>query len=319
MSKYKSDHQSLHISNLLIQIESKKKRGRIELNPKYQRDIVWTTDKKSNFINSCIIGIVPNSIIFNKEKNGTLTCIDGKQRLTSILKFCNNEISVNVDGTYYRYSKGLKILPDELREIFDDHKLNIIQYNKLTYVDQMMIFSRLQNGVALQPGEIIPVLFNDEKISDVFIKYANTTPSLFTKFKKINIKRKGHYILLIEIMFLIENSYVPTKFQREYYIKKITLKQLNTIIKIAGPIIIIYFSKILSSNKISVKIKKLIYLYSFLAFYNYQKIKNKKLKMEKVIQLLALTYEYHTKLTPTIKNNKIIYDYFYRGIIKIHK
>ena len=86
MDEYTHDSTVHTIEYILNDIEMKK----TELNPKYQRKIVWDDDKQSNFIHSVFTGIVPNPIVFNIDKNRKSVCIDGKQRCTSLIRFKNN-------------------------------------------------------------------------------------------------------------------------------------------------------------------------------------------------------------------------------------
>lgn len=64
-------------------------KGRIDLNPKFQRREAWTAPRKSKFIESLILGLpIPQIILAErKDKKGTYIVIDGKQRLLSIRQF----------------------------------------------------------------------------------------------------------------------------------------------------------------------------------------------------------------------------------------
>lgn len=60
----------------------------LELNPSYQRGNVWTDKESSELIDSVLRGIPLPSIILNQRKGDeTLEIVDGKQRLTAILRF----------------------------------------------------------------------------------------------------------------------------------------------------------------------------------------------------------------------------------------
>lgn len=62
--------------------------GGIELNPTYQRDNVWSDKESSELIDSIMRGIPLPSIILNQRKgDDSLEIVDGKQRLTAILRF----------------------------------------------------------------------------------------------------------------------------------------------------------------------------------------------------------------------------------------
>ncbi len=63
--------------------------GSSELNviPEFQRLFRWTDDRKSNFVESILIGIpIPPAFVYENE-NGTWELIDGLQRISTILEF----------------------------------------------------------------------------------------------------------------------------------------------------------------------------------------------------------------------------------------
>src|SRR5690606_17336805 len=129
----------------------------IDINPTYQRDIVWNSEQQSEFINSVLLGIVPNPIIFNIVKNKNKICIDGKQRITSIKNFVDNKISVKFDDDIVYYSdvepKGSRTanklsenndntrkMSKKEREYFMNKSLIIVEYMNLLYINQLDVF-----------------------------------------------------------------------------------------------------------------------------------------------------------------------------------
>lgn len=78
------------------------KEGFLELDPPYQRGDVWGLERRRNLIYSIVAGIPIASVIVNDrcktdawgypEKH--IAVIDGKQRLTTILRFIEGEFSV---------------------------------------------------------------------------------------------------------------------------------------------------------------------------------------------------------------------------------
>ena len=68
------------------------KEDKLELNPSYQRDSVWSVTDSQTLIESILRGIPLPSIILTKSEDdqadpGRLQIVDGKQRLTAILRF----------------------------------------------------------------------------------------------------------------------------------------------------------------------------------------------------------------------------------------
>ncbi len=66
-----------------------------ELNYEYQRSNEWTIIQKSRYIESMILDIASPIIhIAENTSDGTLTVIDGLQRLKTIQQFLNNEFQL---------------------------------------------------------------------------------------------------------------------------------------------------------------------------------------------------------------------------------
>lgn len=82
----------------------------LTLNPEYQRDHVWTDEQASAYVEHLLRGAtVGNNILINvknwdKKNPGQAEVLDGKQRLTSLLRFLNN--SLRAFGLYRKEFTG---------------------------------------------------------------------------------------------------------------------------------------------------------------------------------------------------------------------
>lgn len=78
--------------------------GSYDFNPVYQRDLVWTTEKKQAFIKKLIIGdidLCPTLIIPPfKEGRCEFEVLDGKQRMMAVIQFIQGQFPV--EGFYYK-------------------------------------------------------------------------------------------------------------------------------------------------------------------------------------------------------------------------
>ncbi|KAL0065314.1 hypothetical protein AAF712_007648 [Marasmius tenuissimus] len=138
-------------------------RGDIELNPEYQRDVVWTTQKQIGLIDSIFRNFYVPPVIFsvtcNEDGSETKICIDGKQRLTSIHLFMTGAIPHRdaETGQQYWFVKDPKdkkeLLPEKYRMIFSNKQIVCVEYQELKDTDERDIFTRVQLGVALTPAE----------------------------------------------------------------------------------------------------------------------------------------------------------------------
>jgi hypothetical protein len=84
--------------------------GSLDLNPAYQRGDVWTVDQRVNLIRSMLLGVPVASIVLNR-RGGNIdwrtnegdpgevwyACIDGKQRMTTMVMWRNGEVRIPSD------------------------------------------------------------------------------------------------------------------------------------------------------------------------------------------------------------------------------
>ncbi|KZT03116.1 uncharacterized protein LAESUDRAFT_738446 [Laetiporus sulphureus 93-53] len=121
----------------------------IDLNPEYQRDVVWPETKQSGLIDSILRNYYIPPVIFGVD-DGTerRTCIDGKQRLTSVQMQTNKRY-------WYKDVPGAKrtLLPKAYMQAFANKQITCVEYDCLTDDQEREIFQRVQLGVALTPAE----------------------------------------------------------------------------------------------------------------------------------------------------------------------
>ncbi|KAI6001912.1 hypothetical protein EDD15DRAFT_2472675 [Pisolithus albus] len=112
----------------------------VDLDPEYQRDVVWSDEKQSGLIDSILRNYYMPPIIFavsfQDDGSERRTCIDGKQRLTSIQKFTNEKL-------WYKSSAQnpkRKLLPAHLKTLFANKQVVCVEYNDLTDDQEREIF-----------------------------------------------------------------------------------------------------------------------------------------------------------------------------------
>lgn len=145
----------------------------INLEPEYQRDVVWPESKQIGIIDSIFRNFYIPPVIFaaNSFEDGseTKTCIDGKQRLTSIHRFMDGLIPhkdpISGEKWWFKDVPGLKtttktrrILPEKLRKLFVNKQIVCVEYQDITDADEREIFQRVQLGMALTPAEKLQVI-----------------------------------------------------------------------------------------------------------------------------------------------------------------
>ncbi|KAH9062537.1 hypothetical protein EDB83DRAFT_2552030 [Lactarius deliciosus] len=137
--------------------------GVIDLDPHYQRDVVWSEIKQIGLVDSIFRNFYIPPIIFavSQSSDGTerRVCIDGKQRLTSIQKFMDGLIYHKDEESKRKYwykqkaGKPGKQLPPKYKRMFSNKQIVCIEYMEITEDDEREIFRRVQLGMALNYAE----------------------------------------------------------------------------------------------------------------------------------------------------------------------
>lgn len=123
------------------------------LDPPYQRGDVWGTTRRQNLIKSILMGVpIPSIVINDRSKSGwdfDLTCvvIDGKQRVTSILMFLNDELTV--EGSWFGLPEGqikFSELPLPQQRRFKQHTLQFCEGQLETIEHETEVFELINYG-----------------------------------------------------------------------------------------------------------------------------------------------------------------------------
>ena len=64
------------------------------LDSEFQRDSVWGKQQKSELVESLIMGLPLPIFYFNEDKQGRLIVVDGRQRLTALFQYINNDFKL---------------------------------------------------------------------------------------------------------------------------------------------------------------------------------------------------------------------------------
>lgn len=211
------------VSSLYDQLK-KNSTSKIILDPPYQRGFVWDDNDMNNFIDSVNRGIVPTTIIINDDQeNDERVCIDGRQRLTTILKFLSNDICLTkfkeddtVECIYFSEipdqcendeSCTYRIFSNKERSIFNARQLSVVTYKNLTYDEQLDIFNRIQKGKTLKNGELTATYFTNDSNNLIKLnKLSSRHRDKLNKFYKT--ERKEDYYMLVKVASYIHNGEV---------------------------------------------------------------------------------------------------------------
>lgn len=170
------------------QLSSMVKNGKIDFNHIIQRSYVWERTRKSALIESMIIGY-PIPAVFAKRiddgsgKRGSNTyyIMDGKQRLSTVKEFLNDEfvLSKLEPITYFDADEdkevtidisGMKFseLPDGLKDYLNTVTFSVTYFDNLTKEEERELFKRLNAGKPLSAkNKTLASAKNIEELLDI--------------------------------------------------------------------------------------------------------------------------------------------------------
>lgn len=190
---------------------------KFNMEPKYQRQSIWSNEQQSLLIDS-ILKNIPIPPIFLREsidKKGktTFEVIDGKQRLTSIFRFIENEIATaddDNDALYVGELAGLKITDLETDESLGDVLSEFWSYPlPVEYVYTLddntveKIFDRLnRSGEKLTGQELRNANYYDSELLKLAYKFAkskywNEQLAITNKNRMEDIELVSEFIFLL--------------------------------------------------------------------------------------------------------------------------
>jgi len=118
--------------------------------PEYQRQPnLWSPEKKRRLIDSILRDIDIPKIYLNETKDGDIEVVDGTQRLWSIWEFIDDELQIEVEGDFKKFSELTKRQADTVRNF----KLQVVIFEDVEDEYLRELFLRLQLGLLLVTGE----------------------------------------------------------------------------------------------------------------------------------------------------------------------
>lgn len=166
----------------------------LDLDPDYQRDIVWNTEKQQLFIDSVMCGYCYPPVIFNLV-NGIWRCMDGKQRITSILNFLHNRIHYDYNGEAILFDN----LDNHSKQCFLSKSFINYEYKNLPEDIESEIFRRLQYGMIMKRPEIIKS-YNTDLMNAIKEKTGGLSALL--QYLNVKIERENHLHYFLRCLLL---------------------------------------------------------------------------------------------------------------------
>lgn len=190
----------------------KKDKYNFEL-PVQRREGIWKPAEKSLFIDSILRNYPIYPALINKHSDTEkMDVVDFKQRFTTLRDFCNDKFKlsaslkpIDINGTIYEIAgKKFSALDDEVKDEFNKRQLSLLIMTDATPEEIADIFSRINMGHQLTPGQMRSAYESDAVRASVYeiADYAFIANSV----GKAKIKSNGDRDLVRQTLMLIENG-----------------------------------------------------------------------------------------------------------------
>lgn len=190
----------------------------------------WNNYTKSSLVWSILADSYVPPIVLLKDKAGTdskgkdiyhFQALDGKQRLTSLFEFINDEYAlhgatpeVEVDGTIYDLA-GLKYseLSEECQDAIKNYRFSVQNLENYTMEEAESLFFNINSGVALST-----VQKSKAKMGNELISFFNEILKGVFFTQAINItdaqaRREDDLLLLLQSALLLRNKYYDYEYK----------------------------------------------------------------------------------------------------------
>jgi hypothetical protein len=134
---------------------------RFKLTPDFQRDFVWNTVKQSKLIESCLMRIPLPVFYVAEDEEGRIVVVDGLQRLSTFLRYLNDEFALKGVGETGLAGLKFKDLPVKLQErVADTQLIFYILDERAPERAKLDIFDRVNGGTPLTRQQMRNCLYN---------------------------------------------------------------------------------------------------------------------------------------------------------------
>ena len=203
--------------------ELKRKRDKeiIKLNPEFQRNDVWKKPQKIELVESVLMGLPLPIFYFNRDKNGKLIVVDGRQRLTALFSYMEDEFRLeDLKVLSQDFEKKFSELPQIYQSKIEDFQLIAYEITPETPESVLYnIFDRVnRGGTSLNKQEIRNALYQGKstKLLNEIVKSDLFKTATGKGLEKDN-RQKAQYILLRFIAFYLQHKEQITDIKGNIY------------------------------------------------------------------------------------------------------
>ena len=136
------------------------KQGNVIMNPDFQRDFIWQSDKQSKLIESVMMRIPLPVFYMAENEEGKMIVVDGLQRLSTFRRFADDDLQLSLDDRADLHKKRFSDLSPKFQNRFEDFKLVFYLIDsKVPERARLDIFERVNGGVPLTRQQMRNCLF----------------------------------------------------------------------------------------------------------------------------------------------------------------
>lgn len=144
----------------IVDILRRIERNAVKLDPEFQREFVWKEDRQSRLVESILMRIPLPVFYFAEQKDGTLVVVDGLQRLSTMKRFHQNELKLQLQNDELN-GKVFNSLSQRLKDRFEDGQITLYLIDhRLPDRVRLDIFDRVNSGVALTRQQMRNALYS---------------------------------------------------------------------------------------------------------------------------------------------------------------
>lgn len=186
------------------------------MTPDYQRGYVWSKSQQQAYLESLSRGVPLFGQVINIDTDtGTQYIMDGQNRIKTIFKFMNDEISfINEDDESIKYSD----LSDSDKRKIKNTKISYTETRDWSREQCQEFFMIIQEGVKLKDGELIHAKPDNPLTREIAHIYSYFE-SLFNDKARDGglgltpgmIHRFGHYEIIGTIIHMVRTSEYPIR------------------------------------------------------------------------------------------------------------
>ncbi len=180
-------------------------RKELLLSPDFQRKDVWNRKQQSELVESVLMGIPIPIIYLFEDKKGNKQVVDGKQRITTLVKFLEGSFKlVDLKILKHLNDKGFEEIGPKLQGMFEDYQLfyYIIQPPTPERI-KYDIFDRVnRGGTSLNKQEMRNALYGGKCI-DLLNEICESNEFLLATGRSLRSKRMKDQYAALRVLSLL--------------------------------------------------------------------------------------------------------------------